>query len=211
MSNELDFDVPPEMRLEAAGFRLENLEVDSSIIYMLSPDLRIIYCNRAWDHFAAENGGVRLSRTETLGASVLNVIPEPLRPFYVSGFALARQQSQPWEHDYECSSPDLYRLFHMRVLPLANSYLMVENSLRIGHPHGAERPATPANSALHLGENGILTMCSHCRRTRRIGAAAAPVWDWVPEYLANPPGRVSHGLCRNCRAFFYPQLRTLFA
>jgi len=204
MPHRLNLDVPPEMRLTAAGFQIESVEADHSILYMLQPDLRIVYCNKAWDQFAAENGGVRLSRAEVRGTSVLEIIPEPLRSFYANGFASAQKQSRTWEHDYECSSPGLYRLFHMRVLPLASSYLFVENSLRIERPHGPERPAMPANAALYLSENGIVTLCSHCRRTRRSGTLETPVWDWVPSYLENPPGPVSHGLCRNCRAYFYP-------
>ena len=148
--------------------------------------------------------GCDSNRTEIRGTSVLDVIPELLRPIYANGYAQAKGQSRPWEHDYECSSPDSYRLFHMRALPLSNSYLLIENSLRVERHHGPERPAMPANTVLYLGDTGILTMCCHCRRTRRIGTASVPVWDWVPAHLVNPPGPISHGLCRNCRAYFYP-------
>lgn len=58
MSSDLNLDVSPKLHLEAAGFRLASLEADHSIIYMLNPDLRIIYCNKAWDEFASLNGGV---------------------------------------------------------------------------------------------------------------------------------------------------------
>lgn len=204
MCHKIDLQVPPEMRLAAAGFDIENLEADNSIVFMLRPDLRIIYCNKAWDLFASQNGGTGLGRNAILGTPILDVIAEPLKSFYANGFAQAKRQGRPWEHDYECSSPDLYRLFHMRVLPLAESYLLVENSLRVERPQGLERPAMPADAALYLTEDGILTMCCHCRRTRRITTAAVPVWDWVPAFLVDPPGRISHGLCRNCRAYFYP-------
>lgn len=206
MSSDFNLEVAPELRLEAAGFRLESLEADQSIIYMLSPDLRIIYCNKAWDEFASLNGGVNLDRETILGTLILDVIAGPLRPFFASGFAQAQTRLQPWEHDYECSSPDSFRLFHMRVLPLASSYLLVENSLQVERPHGPERPAMPAYPASYLNEHGMLIMCSHCRRTRRIGAGAVSIWDWVPDFLIDPPGRVSHGLCPNCRAYFYPHL-----
>jgi len=208
MSNDFNMEVPPELRLEAAGFRLASLEADRSIIYMLAPDLRIVYCNKAWDEFANSNGGLGLHREAVLGKSVLEVIPEPLKPFLESGFAQAQQRLRPWEHDYECSSPELFRLYHMRVLPLANSYLLVENSLRVERAHGSERPAMAPEPASYLSEEGILTMCGHCRRTRRIKTGGVPIWDWVPSFLANPPGLVSHGLCQNCRAYFYPGVRT---
>lgn len=206
MSSDFNLKVPPELRLEAAGFHVASLEADHSIIYLLGPDLRIVYCNRAWDEFASLNGGIGLNRESVLGKSVLDVIAEPLRPFFANGFAQAQKQLRPWEHDYECSSPEVFRLFHMRVLPLANSYLLVENSLKVERPHGSERPAMPSYQAPYLNEHGILTMCAHCRRTRRIDTGEVPIWDWVPAFLTEPPGRVSHGLCRNCRSYFYPHL-----
>ena len=209
MSNELDFHVPM-LRLAEAGFRIENVEADPAIIYMLDSDLRIIYCNKAWDQFASLNVGTRLNRRAILGMRVLDVVAEPLKAFYENAFTQTEEKSQPWEHDYECSSPDSFRLFHMRVLPLGDSYLLVENSLRFERPHGSERPVMPADSALYVSKDGMLTMCSHCRRTRRTSTTSVLVWDWVPSYLVEPPGRVSHGLCRNCRAYFYPSPAAIF-
>jgi len=207
MPNDLDV---PLFRLAEAGFRIENVEADTAIIYMLDSDLRIIYCNKAWDQFASRNGGTGLNRRTILGMPVLDVVAEPLKAFYEDAFSLAKEKGQSWEHDYECSSPSAFRLFHMRVLPLADSYLLVENSLRFERPHGPERPVMPADSALYVSKDGVLTMCSHCRRTRRIDTTTAPVWDWVPAYLVEPPGSVSHGLCRNCHAYFYPSPAAIF-
>jgi len=206
MSCEIDLTVPV-MRLAAAGFRIENVEADTSIIYVLNSDLRIIYCNKAWDQFASLNGGAGLNRRAILGKPILDVVAGPLKVFYANAFAQAKEKGQPWEHDYECSSPASYRLFHMRVLPVTDSYLLVENSLRFERPHGSERPVMPPNAALYVTGDGMLAMCGHCRRTRRICMASDPVWDWVPAYLVEPPGPVSHGLCRNCRAYFYPNAR----
>ena len=209
MPNEIELDLPV-LRLAEAGFRIENVEADPAIIYMLDPDLRIVYCNKAWDRFASLNGAAGLNRRGILGAKVLDVVAGPLRAFYEGAFAQAKKEGRLWEHDYECSSPSTYRLFHMRVLPLADSYLLVENSLRFERPHGSERPVMPADSTLYVSKDGLLTICAHCRRTRRIGATSAPVWDWVPAYLVEPPGPVSHGLCRNCHAYFYPSPSAIF-
>ncbi len=210
MSHELDLDVPV-LRLAEAGFRIENVEADTSIIYMLNSDLRIVYCNKAWNQFASLNGGTRLNRRDVLGMYVLDVVAQPLKAFYENALVQTKEKGQPWEHDYECSSPASYRLFHMRVLPLADSYLLVENSLRFERAHGREHPVMPADAALYLSKDGILTMCAHCRRTRRIGTTSAPVWDWVPAYIVDPPGRGTHGLCLNCHAYFYPSPAALFA
>lgn len=122
ISNDFSLELPLKPLLEAAGFRLESIEAERSVIYVLGPDSRIIYCNKAWDEFASLNGGVGLNREASLEKFILNAIAEPLRSFYANVFAQAQKHLQPWEHDYECSSPALLRLFHMRVLPLANSY-----------------------------------------------------------------------------------------
>ena len=42
-----------------------------------------------------------------------------------------------------------------------------------------------------------ISQCSRCRRVERI--AAPSTWHWVPEYVAEPPRAISHGLCSPCR------------
>jgi hypothetical protein len=197
-----------EAKLSESGFSIPQLESDPAVIYALEPDFRISYCNQAWDRFAAENGGRNLDRDAVRGVSVLDVTPEPLRTFYLNAYSSAQIQRQPWEHEFECSSPEMYRAFRMRVFPLRLSSLLVENSLLVERLHGADREAAEANAAQYVSENGILTMCCHCRRTRRI-ASEKPfeTWDWVPDFLVNPPGAVSHGLCRMCYAYFYPRTK----
>jgi hypothetical protein len=182
--------------------------MERAVVYILSADLRIVYCNIAWDIFAAENGGARLDRSHILGTLFLEAVPEPLYRFYAHSFAeLQKSGSGVWEHDFECSSPKLYRLFHMRVLRLSNSYLLIENSLRLEEPH---RRTPPPDEAFltYVNEYGILTMCCHCRRTRRIGHGKNADWDWIPTNLLRRTERISHGLCKTCKAYFYPEVQS---
>jgi hypothetical protein len=81
---------------------LANLEADHSIIYMLGRDLRIVYCNKAWDEFASLNGGVGLNRKSVLGKSVVDVIAEPLRPFFANGFAQGKCGVRGGSLNYSC-------------------------------------------------------------------------------------------------------------
>jgi hypothetical protein len=190
-----------ESILVSAGLSHSALESDPAVIYILRPDLRIIYCNRAWEQFASENQGKGLSRLEVLGTAFLSAVPDPLSNFYANGFAEAHRTGV-WEHDFECSSPELFRLFHMRVLRLAGLHLLVENSIRIERPHQRESPVkTEFNT--YVNKYGISTMCCHCRRTRRIGPGGKEMWDWIPNFLREQPGKVSHGLCKTCTAYFY--------
>ncbi|MDQ3034620.1 MAG: hypothetical protein M3Y87_19580 [Myxococcota bacterium] len=61
-----------------------------------------------------------------------------------------------------------------------------------------------AIEALYRDPNGMLVQCSHCRRVRR-GDPSVTAWDWVPEYVARPQPRTSHGLCAVCLDFYYPK------
>lgn len=193
----------PELKLALRGTGLTQscLEVDPSIIYVLQKDSRIIYCNPAWDKFALENEGDTLVRANVLGWRVKDVLPQPLVKFYQDAFKQVLATGSSWGHDYECSAPGLYRLFRMQILRLAGAHLLVMNSLRVEGPHladvlGSEEDAT------YIDEHGILTLCCNCRRARRVDSAETEVWNWVPRFIAKPPDKVSHGLCKICLPSF---------
>jgi hypothetical protein len=182
--------------------QIEGFEDDRSVVYMLDADLRLLYCNKAWDEFAEHNGGAHLRRIDQLGNSVLDAISEPLKTFYGTVFARSLAEQQRWEHLYECSSPECYREFHMQVLPLrAPSRLLIVNSLVVEKAH--DRIRLPPLTAVYRTTGGVIGMCMHCRRTRRIDEP--DTWDWVPEFLARPPANLSHGICPTCFQYYYPQ------
>ena len=186
-------------RAELPGLRFEVFEFDPSVVYALDAGSRITYCNRAWDRFAAENGGEQCLRELVVSRSLMEFIPEPLRRFYVDAFTRVIETGTIWEHRYDCSDPQVRREFNMRVLPLGNAGgLLVINSQIEVRPHTAP-PHLPL--ALYVKRAGIVTMCCHCRRTQRPGDP--DVWDWVPEYVSRPPDRVSHGLCGLCFDYHY--------
>jgi hypothetical protein len=189
-------------RTELPGLRFDVFEFDPSVVYALDAGFRITYCNGAWDRFAAENGGERCLRKLIVGRSLLEFIPEPLRPFYTDALTRSAGNGTIWEHSYDCSDPQVRRRFHMRVLPLGKAGgLLVINSQVEEHPHTAP-PHLPL--AVYFKRGRIITMCSHCRRTQR--PADPDVWDWVPEYVSHPPERVSHGLCGLCFDYHYREL-----
>ena len=182
-----------------------DLENDPAVIYVLDRDLRILFCNKAWDRFAAGNGGVGLERHRQLGRCVMDAVPAPLRPFFEEGYGRVRASRQAWEHRYECSSPTVYRAFHMAVYPAPRGEgLVVVNSLAVERPHDPlERIARLPDETAYEAPDGTVTMCCHCRRTSRLKETA--VWDWVPAYVENPAARVSHGMCSVCLNLFYPE------
>jgi len=176
----------------------EHLEKDPAIIYVLDQDLRIIYCNETWDRFAEENGGGNLLRPRALGLSVIDLTPSPLKEFFEKAYREALSTGQVWQHRYDCSSPELFRQYHMRVYPnQETAQLVVVHSLVVEGPHSEKKRETHTpDKEIYAGQDGIVTICCECRRTCRAGQAS--VWDWVPAYIERPPERISHGICDVC-------------
>ena len=188
--------------------RLAELENDPAVIYAVDRDMRLIYCNAAWDRFALENSGEDWLRDRSLSTDLMAVIPPPLRGFYCQAWAEVRRMGRPWDHEYECSSPGLLRRFHMHVtlLPGARDQvpLVVLNSLLVEKPH----PNRPVgwDASLFLDKAGIITMCCHCRRTRL--AFGQEEWVWAPFLVRALPENVSHGICPPCAQIHYGELAT---
>jgi hypothetical protein len=179
------------------------LEHDPAVIYVVDAGIRIVYCNAAWDSFALANGGDSLLRPAPIGRDLMAAVPWDLHEFYLRAFEEVRRSGSPWDHQYECSSADVFRRFHMRVVAATpgdpGTPLIIVNSLEIEQPHQHAPGLEDRRS--YRDRNGIVTMCCHCRRTKR--PEALEVWDWVPEFVREPPARVSHGLCAWCFQLHY--------
>lgn len=171
------------------------LEQHDNVSYVLSKDLRILRTNAAWRRFALANGGESFLARWKHGSSLLDVIPDELKPFYRQSFARATEADERWDHDYECSSPELFRKYRMIVYPFGGSFvvthaLLVEGPHRVAHDPGK-----------HYETQGVIAMCSHCRRVRCTSELER--WDFVPSYLAPGYTKVSHTLCPPCWRYYY--------
>jgi hypothetical protein len=189
-----------EKILGSAGFTIRSLEATSDVIYVLDRHDRIEYCNAAWDMFAFRNKGRKLEREKIVGSYCLHGVPDFLRKFYEHAYHGVLCTQKPWEHDYECSSPTKYRLFHMRVLPLNRSHLLIENSLLVERAHRRKSPVKVDEE--YINRHGWIIMCAHCRRTEHLDLEGKRQWRWVPSYLVTPPAPVSHGMCPTCISYY---------
>lgn len=183
-----------------APFVLAELDAKASTICALDRELRIAWVNRAWHRFAATNGAAWDEAAWGAGTPLLSAVPEVLAPFYEAELRRVQETGVVFEHEYECSSPELERRFRMRVTRCESGALLCIHSLVHEAPHAA---GVGFDAATYVGEGGFVRMCSHCRRVRR--AADAHAWDWVPAIVAKPPQLTTHGLCELCLAYYYPE------
>ncbi len=179
---------------------METLESSVHVSYVVDRDWRLTYCNPAWDRFAIDNSAPELVRVFAVGCDLHNVIAEELLPFYSHAFQQA-VNGTVWESSYECSSPQVFRKFRMRIHPLEpdGSYL-VTNMLLIEQPHSSLTTPEP-NCFVNPG--GDIIMCCHCRCSRRVDQPEH--WDFVPSHLERSVTNISHSLCRVCLEYFYPK------
>lgn len=185
---------------------VSTLEASEHVCCQLNGELRITYCNPAWNRFAlANNGGLALS-DRVLGSIIMDFVPPELIEFYSAVFAKAHDAIV--EFDYECSSAEVYRSFRMQILPMEQpTGFTVINALRFEEKIERERTAF-AFVPEYVTNAGIITVCSHCRRSRRVDASGH--WDWVPANLKPAQRNVSHGLCPTCHEYFYRHLLSKF-
>jgi hypothetical protein len=176
-------------------------EAEASVVFCLDLNLKITYCNPAWDRFARENGGSGLCLPAPIGRCVLEAVGGAERDYFEKLFRRVLTQSEPWERDYECSSGALFRKFRQRLVPMREGRgLVVMNSLCIERPH--DRPSCPSLDEVYRNSDGIIVMCSSCRRTRR-NLPGERLWDWVPAFVDRFPEGTSHGLCHPCFEAYY--------
>lgn len=185
-------------------FSMETLELDSNSVYGLSVDLALNYLNPAWFSFAAENEGEpAVSERFGIGTRIADALSGSAREYYLDAFRAVLKTGKVWHHDYECSSPQKFRLYHQSVYPLFQRQgLVVVNSLVSERPFdGSLRSPSPPLIELYTRETGIIAQCSNCRRVQR--ASRPEVWDWVPEWVENMPDNISHSFCQICFEYYY--------
>lgn len=177
------------------GSLFRSLASSDDTAYALSRDRRLLDANDGWKRFALANGGEALV-PPPIGIRLDDVLPPSLRDVYVAAIERAFAARERWEHEYECSSPDVFRRFRMVAYPINDELLVCVHSLIVEARHALGESA--ALSAYAVG--GVITTCAHCRRIKNPRGNLR--WDWVPGFVAAPPPNLSHGLCEACFEFY---------
>lgn len=184
------------------GFNIVTLETDPHSIYGLSADLTLSYLNPGWFSFSQENDGEpHISNRFCLGTHIGSAMTGPVKEFYLDNFTRVLESRDVWHHDYECSSPYFFRVFHQSVFPLYNGKgLVIINSLTKEHPHEGNTNPPPNNEA-YTNNNGLICQCSNCRRVKK--PFQPEKWDWVPQWVKSVPDNTSHTICPVCFDYYY--------
>jgi len=177
---------------------MDALERDPSTVVAIDPHGRILWTNAAWDRFARSNGGALVLERFGPGSSYFEGISGPLRGYYEDAFRSALRSGTVFEQEYECSSPDVFRLMHLRALPIPAGALLLQHSLVAEGAH--QRASEEELEARYRNDNGVMVQCSNCRRFRR---SDGTTWDWVRPWVVEMPADTSHGLCTTCVDFYY--------
>jgi hypothetical protein len=180
--------------------QLAEFERSHNTVLALWPDLSIAYVNPAWIRFALENDGEpAISRSWSVGACMLDAIAPPVRSFFEVQYRECLTERRVWDFDYECSSADRYRVFHLRVAPTPGAEALISiHTPRIDFD--CVRDESPPILANYLQADGAVRQCCECRRFQRFGAT--DVFDWVPSWIRRRPQQVRQVLCPNCRSFY---------
>lgn len=193
----------PAFKKLLQGFDLLRFKNLNNTIYGLWKDFTYAYLNRAWFTFAIDNGGApAVCEHWGLGRNLLDAICADIRPFYREHYLKCLEKDEVWEHDYECSAPQLFRHFHQTVYPLADQGFLVVNALVTARPHN--RKVIELNDEIkkeYFDGNDIMHQCCHCRKVQSMSDCKR--WDWIPAWVEKAPERTSHGICPVCYNYYY--------
>lgn len=192
--------------LQENGFAFLEGSPDPS--FALDSSMYLTYVNPAYLTFGCANGGLSVSNSFTgIGTFIGDFMREPLRQFYLNAYGMVIKDDKTWKHEYDCSSPNLYRRYLQSSFPLKGKGLVVINHLIEERAH--KTPSASPIKAHYLNDKQLIAQCSHCRKIRRQGIEAQ--WDWVAEWIAQPPEEVTHSLCEACTDYYYNDLQSTLA
>lgn len=182
------------------SFRFGSLEVISDSAFALTADLRLSYVNPAYVHFGSENGGQQIDSFAGIGTYIGDVLVGPLRDFHLAAYLRILAKGERWDHEYECSSPTLFRRYLQSIYPLkGGAGLVVVNRLIVEDAHKLKAEDPDRNR--YVNSKGLIVQCSHCRCVQRQGMEHQ--WDWVPDWVVHCPRETTHSLCSTCFAYYY--------
>ena len=184
---------------------IRELAARSDAALLLDMEGIVLFVNDAWERMASEAGRVS---APTVGSHFANCAPgeEPRAMLRGLVARAARCPAQPVVVSGELNSPEKARLVTASLQPLLAGAepIGVTVVCRVVRelPAGEVYPVVEGKLEEYRGEDGGLTQCCCCRRTRRPAEPAE--WDFVPLLVAVPPPDTVFAYCPLCRELHGP-------
>ncbi|NTV51680.1 MAG: hypothetical protein HGA76_01515 [Candidatus Firestonebacteria bacterium] len=194
--------IDPTFRAYVDHLDLNALTQSEDVVYVVDEQMNLKAYNPAWETFALNNNGASVLEKYPLGKSITAAFPEKIRTHYVNGYSQALKTGDRFDQDYECSSPNQYRLFHQIAYPLpAGRGLVITNHLVVT---GEINRMKYAFGPKYRNADGFVVQCCHCRTVKN--QADPERWDWVPSLVEHPDIKTLHSVCANCLDQYFPDL-----
>ncbi|WP_273274936.1 hypothetical protein [Maribacter polysiphoniae] len=186
------------------GFNLQVLENSKYPIYALSKELKFIYFNPAWSHFAKDNQFEgRALKNLSLGSPYLKSIKGVwLKLYFQKNYKKVIRTGETWHHEYQCSSNEFYRFYHQTAYPLLDkSGVLIVNTEVFKLPMDQMNIKTfEVIIERYTQPNNRINQCSNCRHTQR--ADEPDLWDWVPNWVEKLPINSNLSICPTCKHLY---------
>lgn len=194
--------IDPAFQKHISHLNLDFLGKSEDVIYIIDNTFKLMAFNEAWCSFAMNNNGKDILKQFLFGTDIAKVCVEPIKSYVVKGYGKALRENVPFAYKYECSSPEICRVFYQTVYPLFGSKgLVITNHLIIESQHSEEGVAF---SSRFEDNAKIVTQCSNCGKIR--DPQNKEKWYWVPELVKNRLPNISHSICTPCLDHYYPDI-----
>lgn len=194
--------IDPTLRGGILEEDLADLNASSNTIYAVWSDLTIAFLNDAWFDFARENrAGDDFLEGFGIGSSVDVGGDDPMNRYFIDCIHRSLREERAVAFQYECPAPETFRLMQVNFLPLRNDLCVISIARVKSSSHQAQGRDPRAGTAFdYLNDDGLISMCSCCRRVRVPGTEHE--WDFVPALIEDPVDTISHTFCESCKAYW---------
>jgi hypothetical protein len=194
--------IVPEFAAVIAYMDMNFLSTSRDVVCIVDRDLKLVGYNDSWINFAKANDGETVLTKFPLQAKISNAGEGQARDYILHGYERALRDNKPFEHQYECSSPEKYRVFYQTAYPIADSKgLVITHHLVVEKDHD-ESEETFFNRL--EDSHDFLTQCANCRKIRH--PQEKSIWLWVPALVRCRLPNVSHSICPPCLDHYYPDI-----
>ncbi|MEG3619005.1 hypothetical protein V5T82_11110 [Magnetovibrio sp. PR-2] len=167
------------------------------VAFTVDADNIIIDVNDQWDLFAIENDADGLVHAHVIGQPLLKYVTgDSTRMFVEVMLQGARVRNTIISKPYRCDSPDLKRALEMRIIPLDNHEVRLEN-----HIVSLQTVAQPVHFIGHATPSSDrVKRCSMCNKVELDQEWRDPLDGSVAQSFLDPSSvKVYYGVCDPCQ------------